>query len=160
LYYYRFLRPKADKNHPSEIDGDIEFYTSVECGTNLDFEWNTPVQERVKSGQDVQLLFGMESLEDAVKVMSCFNSYNRVLARFELENIDVNYSIHLDEQVNEAVGSKYIMADYHGEKISIPSGRVQILSNLGWVAKSEANHVLVEIAALEKSEYEQRIANV
>lgn len=159
MYYYRFLRTKEDANHPSEIDGEIQFYTSVECGTNRDFEWNTPVQEKVKSGQDVQLLFGMESLDDAVKVMSCFNSYNRVLARFKLDNLGVSYSIHLDEQVNERVGSKYVMADYYGDKISIPSNRVQILSISGWVAKSEAAHVLVEIGGLEKSEYEQMIAN-
>jgi len=159
LYFYRFLRTKEDQFHPSEIDNDIEFYTSKECGTNRDFTWNEPVKEKMDSGQSVQLLFGMKTLDDAVKVLSCFSCYGRVLARFDIECIGVNFSINPDEQINERVGSKYIMADYDGKKISIPSVSVQVLSLSGWVEKSEANKVLTEIAALEESDYEKLILN-
>ena len=161
LYYYRFLRKKEDQFHSSEIINDIEFYTSNDCGNSHDFDLNGPVNYKVISGQDVQLLFGMESLPDAIKVLKCFNCYNRVLARFKLELISERpgFCIHLDEQVNKSVGSKYIMSDYNGEKILIPSGAVQVLSLTGWVAKTEAAEVLDDISNLEKAVYEGIISN-
>ncbi|MCD6006186.1 hypothetical protein K7H08_15210 [Halomonas sp. IOP_6] len=159
MYYYRFLRAKPGKHHLSEIDDVIKFYTSDECGTNRDFVLNTPVKERMESGQKVQLLFGMNSLDDAVKVLSCFSCYKRVLARFELSVLETSYSIHSDAQVNERVGSKYIMADYNDEKICIPDEYVQVLSLAGWVAKSEAKKVLIEVDSLEEKQYEKVILN-
>lgn len=159
MYYYRFLRTKADNHHSSEIDDVIEFYTSDECGTSRDFDWNTPVKERMKSGQKVQLLFGMDSLDDAVKVLSCFACYKRVLARFELSALEESYSIHSDEQVNDRVGSKYIMSDYNGKKISIKNEFVQVLSLSGWVSKSEARNVLSEVDSMENEQYKQLISN-
>ena len=159
MYFYRFLREKADNLHPSEIDSDIEFYTSEECGTNRDFTWNTPVKESMEAGQSVQLLFGMENLADAVKVLKCFACYKRVLARFDISAVQSTYTINFDEQVNERVGSKYIMSDYNGNKITIPSECVQILSISGWVDKSEARNVIGEIGALDERQYEHLIEN-
>lgn len=159
MYFYRFLRTKEDQFHSSEISNDIEFYTSDECGTDRDFTWNKPVKEKVDSGQGVQLLFGMTTLEDAAKVLSCFGCYGRVLARFDTDCINEGFSIYLDQQVNERVGSKYMMIDFNGDKVSIPSVSVQVLSLSGWVEKAEANRVLAEILSLEESDYEQLVLN-
>jgi len=159
LYFYRFLRTKTNNLHQSEIENDIEFYTSDECGTNRDFTLNGPVRQSIENGQRVQLLFGMENLNDAVSVLKCFACYKRVLARFGLESLPVAYTIEDDEQVNKTVGSKYVMSDCNSGKISIPSDCVQILSISGWVAKSEAIDVLAEIEGLEQRQYEQLITN-
>ena len=113
------------------------------------------------SGQDVQLLFGMESLDDAVRVLECFCCYERILARFQLESMDIDteFSIHLDEQVNEQSGSKYIMANYDRKKIVVPNDKVQVLSITGWVEKNKAASVLSEISSLKKCEYKHLISN-
>ncbi|WP_460135885.1 hypothetical protein [Pseudomonas sp. S1_E04] len=159
MYFYRFLRTTVNQLHPSEINNDIEFYTSQECGNNRDFTWNEPVKEKIKAGQSVQLLFGMSTLDSAVKVLGCFGCYGRLLARFNINHINSTFSINPDKQVNERVGSQYIMADYSGNKISIPGSAVQILSLSGWVEKSEATRVLAEIVKLSASDYEQLILN-
>ncbi|WP_392340393.1 hypothetical protein [Moritella marina] len=161
MYYYRFLRAKKKELHPSELTGDIEFYTSRDCGTNRDFTWNEPVKNKMASGQDVQLLFGMENLPDAVKVLKCFGCYDRVLARFKYESIetDSEFTIHSDEQVNVSVCSKYIMSDFNGKKITIPTNLVEVLSIEGWIPKKQVAEALNSVSRLNETDYESLIAN-
>ena len=159
MYFYRFLRSQANNLHSSEVDGDIVFYTSGECGTNRDFVCNKPIKEKEDGGQSVQVLFGAENLQDALEVLKCFGCYKRVLARFDISVVQANYSIHCDEQVNERVGSKYIMTNYNGSKISIPDSFVQVLSTCGWIEKEKAANALDEINKLTKEQYENLIIN-
>jgi hypothetical protein len=152
-YFYRFIRTEANGQHSSELIKAIEFYTESQCTINPmtgnpmngDFTENPSVIRLKQRDLTPQLLFGMTNQIGCLGVYEYFGYLKRVLARIPINTkslIENNVQLLTDQQVEQGSGiSKFLMATFENQILTIPDQEVEVLSNDGWVDKKNAQLV-------------------
>jgi hypothetical protein len=136
IYFYRFLRTKDKVYHKSELKNPIRFYIEDDCKENQDFRYNQPIADMKAKNKQAQISFGMTSVKDVFYAYKLFGEPDNILSRISLEFLieKFNLDLHDDQQVNSGF-SKYLLAEFRGERIVIPDENVEVLSLQGWIPK-------------------------